>query len=224
MTVHIRIQQDRADGQPDRNIDGAFQRHIDRLVINLLRGAGQIDRHGVAMHRDRHRNRQIFLAWIRIVEITVDIRRRAVLAIGQRSDGVAHEPFGIIEQIGVGVVDGFQAIAFNQFEKALRADAAQDVYGLNLASERDFGHFIRSEPFIRKGNLVLMDNGNLRAVWKGEDGTHIGLQFLGGRMVQYVIFKRRSATEAVSRVAGRDSFEGVKRQIQAFDLQSLIYA
>lgn len=108
--------------------------------------------------------------------------------------------------------------------EALRADAAQDGYHLNAASERDFWHFIRSEPFIRKGNLVLVDNGNLRAVWRGESGTHIGLQFLGSRTVQYVIFKRRAAASAISRVAGRDSFEGVKRQISAFDLRPLIYA
>lgn len=106
----------------------------------------------------------------------------------------------------------------------LRADAAQDGYGLNAASERDFWHFIRSEPFIRKGNLVLMDNGNLRAVWKDEHGTHIGLQFLGGRSVQYVIFKRRAAAIEISRVAGRDSLEGVKRQFAAFELRSPIYA
>jgi len=108
--------------------------------------------------------------------------------------------------------------------EALRSDAEQDGYGLNSASERDFWRFIRSEPFIRKGSLVLMDNGNLRAVWKGDHGTHIGLQFLGGRTVQYVIFKRRAAAGAISRVAGRDSFEGVKRQIAAFDLRPLIYA
>lgn len=107
---------------------------------------------------------------------------------------------------------------------ALRADAAQDGCNLNAASERDFWHFILFEAFIRKGNLVLMDNGNLRAVWKGENGTHIGLQFLGGRTAQYVIFKQRAAAGTISRVAGRDSFEGVKRQIVAFDLRPLIYA
>lgn len=108
--------------------------------------------------------------------------------------------------------------------EVLRADAAQDGYGLNAVSEQDLWYFIRSEPFIRKGNLVLMDNGNLRSVWKGENGTYIGLQFLGGRTVQYVIFKRRTTTGAISRVAGRDSFDGVKRQILAFDLRPLIFA
>lgn len=108
--------------------------------------------------------------------------------------------------------------------EALLADAALDGYNLNAASKRDFWDFILSEAFIRKGNLVLMDNGNLRAVWKGENGTRIGLQFLGGRTVQYVIFKQRAAAGAISRVVGRDSFEGVKRQIMAFDLRPLIYA
>jgi len=108
--------------------------------------------------------------------------------------------------------------------EALRVEASEDGYVLSASSERDFWRFIRSEPFMRKGNVVLMDNGNLRAVWKGEDGTHVGLQFLGGSLVQYVIFKRRAAVGAISRVAGRDSIDGVKRQIAAFELRPVIYA
>ncbi len=105
----------------------------------------------------------------------------------------------------------------------LRHTAAQDGYFLNPASEFDFWNFIELDTRLRKGNLVLMDNGNLRAVWKGDQKTHFGLQFLGGGMVQYVIFKQREATQSVSRVAGRDTFEGVKKQIRAFELHSLLY-
>lgn len=104
----------------------------------------------------------------------------------------------------------------------LRSYAEQDSFSLNPSSERDFWRFLRAEPFAREGNLVLTDNGNLRAVWKGEHGSHIGLQFLGGGTVQYVIFKQRTATSEISRVAGRDSIDGVRRQIAAFDLQSLV--
>ena len=71
--------------------------------------------------------------------------------------------------------------------------------------------------------MVLMDNGNLRAVWKDEKGTHLGLQFLGEGMVQYVIFKRRSRSRPISRIAGRDTLEGFKHQIDAFQLHSLLY-
>ena len=106
--------------------------------------------------------------------------------------------------------------------KILQDEAVHDGYVLNLASEIDFRHFVRSAPDIRRGNLVLMDNGNLRAIWKDEHGARLGLQFLGGRMVQYVIFKRRKKDQPISRVTGRDSLEGFQRQIHAFDLHSLL--
>ena len=107
--------------------------------------------------------------------------------------------------------------------KRLQDEAVHDGYVLNLASEIDFRHFVRSAPDIRRGNLVLMDNGNLRAIWKDEHGARLGLQFLGGRMVQYVIFKRRKKEQPISRVTGRDSLEGFERQIHAFELHSLLY-
>jgi len=68
-----------------------------------------------------------------------------------------------------------------------------------------------------------VDNGNLRATWKDEKGNHVGLQFLGNRFIQYVIFHHRS-TGQVSRVAGCDSENGVRRQLQALDLQHLVSA
>ncbi len=86
-----------------------------------------------------------------------------------------------------------------------------------------FWRFVKGEPEIRRGSLILGDNGNLRAVWKGGNGTHLGLQFLGEGIVQYVIFKKRKAASVVSRVAGRDTFDGLRRQIDAFDLRSLLY-
>ena len=102
-----------------------------------------------------------------------------------------------------------------------------DETGLSVnwlgASEIDFTHFVRSAPDIRRGNLVLMDNGNLRAIWKDQHGARLGLQFLGGRMVQYVIFKRRREEQLISRATGRDSLEGFERQIHAFELHSLLY-
>ena len=105
----------------------------------------------------------------------------------------------------------------------LQDEAVHDGYVLNLASEIDFRQFVWSAPDIRKGNLVLMDNGNLRAIWKDEQDARLGLQFLGGRMVQYVIFKRRNQGQPISRVTGRDSLEGLERQINAFELYTLLY-
>ncbi len=101
-------------------------------------------------------------------------------------------------------------------------EATHDGYELNESSEGDFKQFVRSWPYLRKGDLVLMDNGNLRAIWKDEQGGRLGLQFLGNNMIQYVIFWRRQADRAISRVAGRDSLEGIVQQIDAFQLHSLL--
>ena len=106
--------------------------------------------------------------------------------------------------------------------EVLRSDAQRDGFAMNVVSEVDFWSFIESISFAQKAGLVLLDNGNLRAVWKGENGSHLGLQFLGNRLVEYVIFKRRQATKEVLRVAGQDTVEGIKRQICAFDLTALM--
>lgn len=108
--------------------------------------------------------------------------------------------------------------------EALRNAAALEGIELNEASVSDFWLFIRSPRFSQRAGLALMDNGNLRAVWKGEDASHLGLHFMGDRQVQYVIFNWRSGSRRISRTAGRDSFEGVRRQISAFDLVSLVSA
>ena len=107
--------------------------------------------------------------------------------------------------------------------ESLYSDAVLDGFALNEASARDFWSFVGSAFLTQKAGLVLMDNGNLRAVWKGDNGSHLGLQFLGNQSVEYVIFKRRTAARDVSRVAGIDTLEGIKRQIYAFDLMALVY-
>ena len=93
---------------------------------------------------------------------------------------------------------------------------------LNEASERDFWAFVEASVSTRRAGLVLMDNGNLRAVWKGDDESHLGLHFLGDQWARYVIFKRRPASRHISRVAGTDTLEGIRVQIRAFDLMSLV--
>lgn len=92
---------------------------------------------------------------------------------------------------------------------------------LNEASERDFWAFVETSEYTHGAGLVLMDNGDLRAVWKGDDESHLGLHFLGDQRARYVIFKRRPASRHISRVAGTDTLEGIRVQIRAFDLKSL---
>jgi hypothetical protein len=112
--------------------------------------------------------------------------------------------------------------AYRDRIESLRSDAEIEGFTVSSKSERDLWSFIRSIPFARRANLVLLENGNLRAVWDGEDNSHLGLQFLGEHTVQYVIFRRRAGSHQVSRVAGRDTIVGVKKQMRSFNLEGIL--
>jgi hypothetical protein len=104
----------------------------------------------------------------------------------------------------------------------LKSEAREAGDSVNEASEQDLRTFIDAETFSRVPNLYLVDNGNFRAVWKGPSGEQIGLQFLGGGTVQFVIFARRTDTPEIVRSAGRDSFNGIERQISCYNLDPIV--
>ena len=114
--------------------------------------------------------------------------------------------------------------AYRSRIEELRRFAALDGFSVSKASERDFWSFLTSMPFVCKAEMVLLDNGNLRVIWDDEDDNHIGLQFLGNGRLQYVIFRRQKGSSHVSRVAGRDTFDGVRSQVRLFELESLVKA
>ena len=113
--------------------------------------------------------------------------------------------------------------AYKKRIRILKEQAELDGYSLNQPSKAALLEFLEKNPLIRRGRLVLMENGNLRAVWQGENGAHIGLQFLNSRSIQYVIFKQRETSSPVSRVYGRDTMKGISKQIDAFDLDDVLY-
>ena len=95
-------------------------------------------------------------------------------------------------------------------------------YTLRIGSKAAFLLFLDRMPQIREAGLVLMENGNLRAIWKGDDGAHVGLQFISPESIQYVIFRRRRLGSSMSRVAGRDTIDGILQQLDVFDLRGML--
>lgn len=104
----------------------------------------------------------------------------------------------------------------------LRSWAAEDGEPFRSESERDFWTFVETTPDVRRGSLVLTDDGNVRAVWEDDAGARVALQFLGGGIVRYVLFGPRPRTPD-SHVAGRDDFDGIRHRIAGFGLHSLMY-
>ena len=105
----------------------------------------------------------------------------------------------------------------------LRAESADEDYSINQRSETDFWRFINSQANLRGGDLVLMENGNLRAIWENDEGAQLGLQFLGEDTVQFVAFAQRKEGQEISRVTGRDSMAGFIGLIRALGVQSLLF-
>lgn len=113
--------------------------------------------------------------------------------------------------------------AYDDRISVLEEQAYVEGYFLNSGSKEAFQDFFRNNPLIRLGRLALLENGNLRAVWKGDNSSHIGLQFLDNGFIQYVLFKQRHADFPVSRAYGRDTPRGILRQISAFQLGEILY-
>jgi hypothetical protein len=98
----------------------------------------------------------------------------------------------------------------------LHQDAIDDNLSFSEASHADLRRFLAGIAFSRRPSIFLLDNGNLRAVWKNEQKEQLGLQFLGGGAVQYVAFRQRHALETMSRLSGAENLDYVRKLIADF--------
>ena len=117
---------------------------------------------------------------------------------------------------------------FSSYDRRLRVleeEARLDGYSLNDASKKAFSVFCWRYPLMRRARLVLMENGNLRATWKDDEGAHVVLQFQNSQSIQFVIFGRRRIDSPVPRVTGRVSMDDIMRHIDALDVRdAMTYA
>lgn len=130
----------------------------------------------------------------------------------KESDGKTGEPAGFSEV----------RKAYQERIHELAKYGAEDGTAINPESQGDFGAFIEQRPRWRKGLTELLNNGNLRAVWKDGAGNHLGLQFLGGQKLEYVIFRRRPNPGEKLKEAGRDTFAGIYQRVEQPDLLRLV--
>ena len=130
----------------------------------------------------------------------------------KEADGKAGEPAGFSEI----------RKAYQKRIRELAKYGAEEGIAINPESREDFEAFIEQRPRWRKGSTELLNNGNLRAVWKDDAGNHLGLQFLGNQNLEYVIFRRRANPGEKLREAGRDAFAGIDQRVEQPDLLRLV--
>jgi len=69
-------------------------------------------------------------------------------------------------------------------------------------------------------SAFLIGNGNVRLVWNNAFGEQIGLQFLDGRDIQYVLFTKRG--DRLAQTFGNDDQSAVLRLVSAIGLRHLL--
>lgn len=111
----------------------------------------------------------------------------------------------------------FRASTYENRMKYLKKIGEEDGIGLNQLSVIDFNSFVDIELCRKKASLSLTDDGNIRAVWKDEDGNHIGIQFFGSKKITYVIFKRRP-DRSISREANVGNLEDLGYLVDDLEL------
>ena len=98
----------------------------------------------------------------------------------------------------------------------------EDIEPVNEDSIGDFWSFMGAKGFSRRAGLVLLDNGNLRAVWRDNAGSNVGLEFLGGGTVLYVMFKPYVDGRETAREADIATFDTVVDKLRDLDLLSFV--
>lgn len=105
--------------------------------------------------------------------------------------------------------------AYLQRIEWLRSEGSCERITLNEASVREFLAFVDTESYSLRASLVLLDNGNIQAVWKLGGENRIGIQFRGDGNASFVIFNRLASGGATSRTYGVDTLDGVRARIRA---------
>jgi hypothetical protein len=101
--------------------------------------------------------------------------------------------------------------------RELQLEAFADSAPYSDCSLTDLHKFFDSLSFTKGPAIFLLDNGNLRALWKNNKKEQVGLQFLGGGVIQFVFFIERQVPPMMSRVAGTDTHTGIRQRLADFE-------
>ena len=104
----------------------------------------------------------------------------------------------------------------------LREMAEDEGFTVAEASIKDFWVFFSILSPFQKAELAVNPNENLRAISDDDHGNHVGIQFRGAGVLQYVIFKGPADSPKRIYDAGRGDIEVVRQRIKDFNLENLL--
>jgi hypothetical protein len=105
-----------------------------------------------------------------------------------------------------------QLTAYQTRIEYLRADGEIDGVEIMPSSEGDFWEFVNMVPEWEKASLILVDDGNLRAVWRKPGKDRINVEFLGDGVVEVAIFEGGQIPEAYERRTIIEAIKNIQEQ------------
>jgi hypothetical protein len=107
--------------------------------------------------------------------------------------------------------------------RELHVDALRNAEPFSESSLADLRSFLASISLIERPAIFLLDDGNLRAVWRNAAKEQIGMQFLGNGVVQFVMFVKRQHPPIMSRDAGTDALANMRARIEGNGCAHLLF-
>jgi hypothetical protein len=106
--------------------------------------------------------------------------------------------------------------------RELWIDAALSGEAFSEDSLEDLMSFLTGLTPRERPSLFLLDNGNLRALWRNQSDEQVGLQFMGQELVQYVMFARRPNSQRMLHHYGQELLGEIRTTITANGCDHLI--
>ena len=88
-------------------------------------------------------------------------------------------------------------------------------------SVKDFNFFVDAVIPTDKAMLAMTDDGHLRATWR-ERHSRLSLEFIGGRIVHYVVLIVTDSTEKMCEDSGKCSFDEMLTYVKDWELWDMV--
>ena len=91
---------------------------------------------------------------------------------------------------------------------------------INLKSIENFYRFLRVEKVSQKGDILLLDNGNLKAFWR-DDTAFLSLEFMGNNVTRMKL--KIKYVKGVRRFHCMASLGAVKGYVASYGISNIIF-
>ena len=88
-------------------------------------------------------------------------------------------------------------------------------------SRKDFDLFVDTTIPTSQAMLIILDNGNLRATWR-ESRSRLSLEFIGDRLVHYVVFMPEDGSGQPLERSGECSFDEIRAFTRLWGLWDMV--